>query len=127
MEASKDAVVEQNQAQQEETKSTSTDASQQKKLNTKHEKEKKKQERLAARQKKTVEEEYKKDPNDPSAHLFGELELNRSQSNPDKRYERKFVEVHNLDETFNGQEVLVRGRLHTSRATGKNCFIVLRE
>jgi len=28
---------------------------------------------------------------------------------------------------LNGQEVLVRGRLHTSRATGKMCFIVLRE
>ena len=32
-----------------------------------------------------------------------------------------------LDASLNGQEVLVRGRLHTSRATGKMCFIVVRE
>jgi aspartyl-tRNA synthetase len=32
-----------------------------------------------------------------------------------------------LDESLNGQEVLVRGRLHASRATGKNCFITVRE
>lgn len=99
----------------------------QKKVNTKHEKEKKKAERLAARQKKTVEEEYKKDPNDPSAHLFGELELNRSQSDPEQRYARKFTAVKDLEEAHNGQEVLVRGRLHASRATGKMCFVVIRE
>lgn len=33
----------------------------------------------------------------------------------------------NLDETLAGQEVLVRGRLHASRGTGKMCFIVVRE
>lgn len=82
------------------------------KVNTKLEKEKKKQERLAARQKKTVEEEYKKDPNDPSANLFGDLELNRSQSNPDERYARKWVAVKDLDQSHSGQELLVRGRLH---------------
>jgi len=40
----------------------------------------KKAERLAARQNKVAAqvEENKKDPNDPSAHLFGERELNRS-------------------------------------------------
>ena len=54
------------------------------------------------RNKKPAEEEYKKDPNDISAHLFGELELNRSQSNPDKRYERKFTAVKDLTEQLNG-------------------------
>lgn len=103
------------------------DGQQPEKKNTKLEKEKKKQERLAARQKKTQEEEYKKDPNDPSAHLFGDLELNRSQSNPDERYAKTWTTVHELSAEHKDQEVLVRGRLHTSRATGKMCFIVLRE
>eukprot|EP00347_Sterkiella_histriomuscorum_P010186 403377277 len=97
------------------------------KQNTKHDKEKKKQERLAARQKKTVEEEYKKDPNDPSAALFGELELNRSQSDPELRYARTFTSVKELTEEHNGQEVLVRARLHATRGTGKMCFLVVRE
>ena len=97
------------------------------KQNTKHDKEKKKQERLAARQKKTVEEEYKKDPNDPSAALFGELELNRSQSDPEQRYARTFTSVKELTEAHNGQEVLVRARLHATRGTGKMCFLVVRE
>ena len=74
-----------------------------------------------------MEEEYKKDPNDPSAHLFGELELNRSQSDPELRYARTFHAVKDIDESLAGQEVLVRGRLHASRGTGKMCFIVLRE
>ncbi len=87
------------------------------KVNAKADREKKKAERLAARQAKTqVEVEYKKDPNDPSAHLFGDCELNRSQSNPDERYNRKYTQIKNLDETMKDQEVLIRGRLHGSRA-----------
>ena len=38
-----------------------------------------------------------------------------------------FTAVKNLDESLKDQEVLVRARLHTSRASGKMCFIVLRE
>lgn len=53
--------------------------------------------------------------------------MNKSQSNPDERYSRKFTEVKNLDETLSGQEVLIRGRVHNSRSTGKNCFITVRE
>lgn len=43
------------------------------------------------------------------------------------RYARTFTSVKNLEEAQNGQEVLVRGRLHAVRATGKMCFIVVRE
>lgn len=53
--------------------------------------------------------------------------MNRSQSNPDKRYARTFTAVKDLEESLVGQEVLVRARIHTSRDTGKNCFIILRE
>lgn len=100
------------------------------KKDSKAEREKAKAERLAARQQKTQADqgEWKKDPNDPCASKFGDCELNRSQSNPELRYARKFTEVHELDETFSGKEVLIRGRLHSSRAAGKKLvFIVIRE
>lgn len=46
----------------------------------------------------------------------------------DKRIEeRKFTYVKDLNKTLSGNEVWVRARLHTSRARGKQCFIVLRQ
>jgi hypothetical protein len=42
----------------------------------------KKAERLAKRQAEVASQELTIDPNDPSKHLFGELELNRSQGDP---------------------------------------------
>lgn len=129
MEARQDEETVENQQNQDGTQVTSkhnANSSQgEKKLNSKQEKDKKKQERLAARQKKATE--LVKDPNDPSAHLFGEMEVNKSQSDPDQRYEKKYTDIQHLNEEHNGQEVNIRGRYHTSRATGKNCFIVIRE
>ena len=97
----------------------------------KEDREKKKKERLDARQKKATEqqpeEQYKIDPNDPCIGKFGDRELNRSQSNPDERYQVKFTAVKDLDDALKDQEVFVRGRLHQSRAKGKTCFIVVRE
>jgi aspartyl-tRNA synthetase len=40
---------------------------------------------------------------------------------------RKWVPLKDVTETFVGQEVLVRARIHNSRGKGNNCFIVLRE
>jgi hypothetical protein len=100
------------------------------KKDSKAEREKKKAERLAARQQKgqADQSEWKKDPNDPCAHKFGDCELNRSQSNPEVRYAKKFTEVHELNESHVGQDVIIRGRLHSSRAAGKKLvFIVIRE
>jgi aspartyl-tRNA synthetase len=100
------------------------------KKNSKAERERKKEEARRAREEasKKGQQEWKKDPNDPCAHKFGDCELNRSQSNPELRYAKKFTEVHQLDETLAGQEVIVRGRLHQSRAQGKKMvFIVIRE
>jgi aspartyl-tRNA synthetase len=109
---------------EEEVKGQPVEDPQAPKKGSKADKEAKKKERLAARQKV---EEFKKDPNDPAAHLFGELELNRSQSDPEKRYAKKFTAVKDLEQSLEGQEVLVRARLQTTRDTGKNCFIILRE
>ena len=101
------------------------------KVNTKALKEQQKAERLRQRQEqatKKKEEDYKKDPNDPCASKFGDLELNRSQSDPELRYAKKFTQVHELDASLAGQDVIVRGRLHGSRPSGKKLvFIVLRE
>ena len=44
------------------------------------------------------------------------------------RYSKKYTAVHELDETLNEQEVLVRGRLHGIRVTGKKMvFLTVRE
>ena len=66
------------------------------KKNSKAEREKKKEDARRAREEasKKGSEEYKKDPNDSCSHKFGDKELNRSQSDPDQRYARKFHEVH---------------------------------
>lgn len=110
---------------------TTTEEGKKEKKNTKAEREAEKQRRLAERQaqaSKKKEEEYRKDPNDPCADKFGDRELNRSQSDPAKRYEKKFTEVHELDDSKVGQEVIVSGRLHSSRPAGKKLvFIILRE
>jgi aspartyl-tRNA synthetase len=95
----------------------------------KAERDAKKQARLAERQAKTTKDaEYKKDPKDTCAHKFGDLELNRSQSDPELRYAKKFTEIHDIDETLVGQDIIVRGRLHGSRSAGKKLvFIVIRD
>jgi hypothetical protein len=99
------------------------------KKDSKAEREAKKAARLAERQGKAQKDaEFKKDPNDPCADKFGDLELNRSQSDPELRYAKKFTEVHQIDESLVGQEVIVRGRLASSRPAGKKLvFIVIRE
>lgn len=103
MESSKEQEVKTDQTVAEAGKAVPAEEKKEKK-DSKAEREKKKQERLAARQEKTQaqKEEWKKDPNDPCADKFGDLELNRSQSDPEKRYARKFTEVHELDESMDG-------------------------
>ena len=84
--------------------------------------------RLAERIAKAEEAKKKEFTKDPLSHKFGDLELNRSQSDPELRYAKKFTQVHELDDSFIGQEVIIRGRLHRSKKTGANLvFIILRE
>ena len=40
---------------------------------------------------------------------------------------RKWTAIGKVDESFEGQEVLVRARVHNVRGKGNTCFIVLRE
>lgn len=41
--------------------------------------------------------------------------------------DKAFVQIQDLNESMNGQEVYIRGSIHTSRAVGKGSFIVLRQ
>nr|CAD7257494.1 unnamed protein product [Timema shepardi] len=45
----------------------------------------------------------------------------------EEKLSRTFVGVKDLSEELADQKVWVRGRLHTSRAKGKQCFVVLRQ
>lgn len=61
---------------------------------------------------------------DVSIGKYGILPLIRSDN---ENIDRKFIYVKDINKSLNGQSVWVRGRLHTSRARGKQCFIVLRQ
>ncbi|XP_076357622.1 aspartyl-tRNA synthetase isoform X2 [Tachypleus tridentatus] len=64
----------------------------------------------------TLEEDY-------SVGQYGKLPMNQSQ----KKIIKYLVDVKELDLKFADKKVWVRGRLHTSRAKGKQCFFVLRQ
>ncbi|CAD7015293.1 unnamed protein product [Ceratitis capitata] len=62
---------------------------------------------------------------DVSAGRYGSTGLIQSK---EKFEERKFVSVNELSQPeYRDQVVWVRGRVHTSRAKGKQCFLVLRQ
>lgn len=61
---------------------------------------------------------------DISVGKYGDTGLIQSK---EKYAERKFTGIKNLTPTLENQTVWLRGRLHTSRAKGKQCFIVLRQ
>lgn len=60
---------------------------------------------------------------DYSKSQYGLMPVIRS---AEKYESRKFVDVQNLKNSV-GKEIWVRGRIHTSRCKGKQCFIVLRQ
>ncbi|OTF77844.1 aspartate-tRNA ligase, cytoplasmic-like protein [Euroglyphus maynei] len=45
----------------------------------------------------------------------------------EKKSERTFINVSQIDESLANQTIWIRGRLHTSRAVGKQCFFVVRQ
>ena len=91
-------------------------------------KEAKKAERLAKKQaEEAAKNVFVKDPNDPCADKFGDVELNRSQCDPELRFQKKYTQVKALDASLKDQEVRVRCRVHNSRSKGKMCFLKCRE
>ncbi|XP_023292518.2 aspartate--tRNA ligase, cytoplasmic [Lucilia cuprina] len=61
---------------------------------------------------------------DCSAGRYGMSGIINSQN---KHEERKFVAVHELNQHVGKDAVWVRGRIHNTRAKGKQCFLVLRQ
>ena len=68
-----------------------------------------------------------KDPNDPCADKFGDMEIIRSQCDPELRFTRKYVAVKDLDKSYAGKEVRVRARVHNTRGKGNSAFVIVRE
>ena len=60
---------------------------------------------------------------DYAKERYSVQEINQSRSRPG----RKFLKLDDLTEDLAGEEVLIRGRLHNTRGTGKMCFVVLRQ
>ncbi|XP_050096819.1 aspartate--tRNA ligase, cytoplasmic [Anopheles aquasalis] len=64
------------------------------------------------------------DAADYAAARYGTMKMIQS---VEKHAERKFVKVSELVQCQRDAEVWVRGRVHTSRCKGKQCFLVLRQ
>ncbi|CAG7786801.1 unnamed protein product [Allacma fusca] len=60
---------------------------------------------------------------DHSKGKYGKLEMNASQN----KVQRELKRVSDIDTSFANKSVLIRARLHTSRAKGKQCFVVFRQ
>lgn len=61
---------------------------------------------------------------DYSAGKYGIAKLIQS---AETHSDRKFVKVSDLSQFINKGTVWVRGRVHTSRSKGKQCFLILRQ
>ncbi|XP_065200508.1 aspartate--tRNA ligase, cytoplasmic [Planococcus citri] len=62
---------------------------------------------------------------DYSVGKYGALGMIQSKASDKQKYQ--FVNVKQLDNSFIDKEVWIRGRIHTSRGKGKQCFIVVRQ
>lgn len=69
-------------------------------------------------------EETVQETEDFSKHRYGQPRMIQSEN---KFSERKFSNVWDLSQHINSAPVWVRGRVHTSRSKGKQCFLVLRQ
>ncbi|CAG2118495.1 unnamed protein product, partial [Medioppia subpectinata] len=63
------------------------------------------------------------DEEDVSKGLYGLLPMIQSVDRP----KRQLIAVKDVDKALDNQSIWLRGRLHTSRAKGKQCFFVLRQ
>ncbi|KAH0953082.1 hypothetical protein HN011_002490 [Eciton burchellii] len=81
----------------------------------------KKAERKAQTQ---LQQQSMSETEDVSIEKYGLMDMIQSKN----KYEnRKFIAIKDLDKSLENQIVWLRSRLHTSRAKGKQCFIVLRQ
>nr|XP_029725434.1 aspartate--tRNA ligase, cytoplasmic [Aedes albopictus]XP_029725435.1 aspartate--tRNA ligase, cytoplasmic [Aedes albopictus] len=85
---------------------------------------KKAEHKAAAAAEKGQQETTGDESKDYSADLYGVTKMIQSTA---KHADRNFVMVHDLSTCPKDALVWVRGRVHTSRAKGKQCFLVLRQ
>ena len=85
-----------------------------------------KQARLEARQ-AAEKAKKEKDANDPLADKYGDMEIIRSQCDPEDRFKLKYVEIKDIGDEHVAQEIRIRGRIGQSRGKGKMCFLQMRE
>lgn len=88
-----------------------------KKMQKEKEKAAKKAAKQAAQQATQVQEE------DIAQDKYGNMKMIQSTEKPD----RKLVAVGSVGAAMANQDIWIRGRLHTSRGTGKQCFTVIRQ
>jgi len=87
------------------------------------EKEKLKAERKAEKKAQQDEAAAAQESEDYSKDRYGNLPLIMSREKTDK----KWTDVKDLVLGKKGERVLIRGRLHTARGTGKQCFVMIRQ
>lgn len=80
-------------------------------------------EKAAKKQERAEQQASKNEEVDVSEGRYGNLPMLQSSERPD----RNLIFVKDLSPTVAGQQIWCRGRLHTSRAKGKQCFFVLRQ
>ncbi|CAL1678663.1 unnamed protein product [Lasius platythorax] len=95
-----------------------------KKALKKQQKEMQKAAKKAERKGQSSQQESTNEAEDVSVGKYGQMNMIQSK---EKFEDRKFTAIKNLNKNLQNQMVWLRGRLHTSRAKGKQCFIVLRQ
>ncbi|XP_018337801.1 PREDICTED: aspartate--tRNA ligase, cytoplasmic isoform X1 [Trachymyrmex septentrionalis] len=70
------------------------------------------------------QQESTNESEDVSLGKYGQMSMIQSK---EKFEDRKFTAIKNLNKNLENQIIWLRGRLHTSRAKGKQCFVVLRQ
>ncbi|XP_027200696.2 aspartyl-tRNA synthetase [Dermatophagoides pteronyssinus] len=80
----------------------------------------------AAQKRAETQQQQQSDANveDYAKDNYGQSPMIRS---TEKNLDRKFTNVNMIDESLADQTIWIRGRLHTSRAVGKQCFFIIRQ
>jgi aspartyl-tRNA synthetase len=70
---------------------------------------------------------YDKDSSDKLSDLYGIAPFKQSQVDPNKRYEKVFLQISELNESLKDKSILLKARLQNSRVKGKSGFLVFRQ
>lgn len=82
-----------------------------------------KEQKKAEIQARLAVEQESRETEDFAKTNYGVLPLNQSAQRPN----RKFTRIAKVNDSLDTQDILVRGRIHNSRGTGKQVFVVIRQ